>query len=242
MRNIICFLGLVLILSGCNEGFNRVEGNGITETKEKSLQSFDELEISGAFKVKLVPSDNFRAVIEADENLHEYILVDQDGDRVKIRMKNNVNIKSNQSIKITVYGNNIRRVELAGSCEMKSEGLLENTDRMELTIAGSGDADLEVKTPEMKVSIGGSGKVKIEGKTRELKLNIAGSGDFEGEKLLSEKGDISIAGSGSAKVYTSVELKVSIAGAGDVFYAGNPGNVKKSIAGVGSVKPISDAP
>jgi len=241
MRNIICLLGLSLVLSGCHSGFNRVEGNGVTDTREKALQSFDELEVSGSFKVILVPSDNYKAVIEADENLHEYILVDQDGDRVKIRMKNNVNVKNHSSIKIKVYGTEIRRLELAGSCQLKSEGVMENANRMELTIAGSGEADIEVKTPEIKVSIGGSGNVKIGGKTRELKLNIAGSGDFEGEKLLSENADISIAGSGTARVFTSLDLKVSIAGSGDVFYAGNPANVKKSVAGAGNIKPISEA-
>lgn len=240
MRHIFYLLGLSLFLSGCDEGFNRVEGNGITETKEKSLQSFDELEVSGAFKVKIVPSDNFRAVVEADENLHEYIIISQDGERVRVKMKNNINFKTRNTVKITVYTNELRRVELAGSCDLKSDGLLENADKMELTIAGSGDADLEVKTPEMKVSIGGSGKVKMNGKTRDLKLSIAGSGDFEGEKLMSENADISIAGSGSARVFTSIELKVSIAGSGDVYYAGNPTNVKKSIAGVGNVKPIAD--
>ncbi len=242
MRNIFYLLGLVWVLTGCNEGFNRVEGNGVIETKEKSLSSFDELEISGAFKVKLVPSDNYRAVIEADENLHEYIQVNQDGDRVRIRMKNNVNFKTSRSIKVTVFGSNIRRVELAGSCQLQSGGLLENDDRMELTIAGSGDAELEVKTPEMKVNIGGSGKVMMKGKTRDLKLSIAGSGDFEGESLLSENTDINIAGSGGAKVFSSLSLKVSIAGSGDVYYAGDPADVKKSIAGVGRVKPISDNP
>jgi hypothetical protein len=242
MRIIIFLLGLSLLVASCDEGFNRVEGNGVMETKEKTLNDFDEIEVSGNFKVKVVPSDNFRAVIEADENLHEYILVEQDGDRLKIRMKNNVNVKTHQSIKVTVYTNDVRRIELAGSCGLKSDGVLENTDRMEITIAGSGDADIDVKTPEMKVSIGGSGKVIIGGKTRDLKISIAGSGDFEGEKLMSENADISIAGSGSARVFTSVELKVSIAGSGDVYYAGKPGNVKKSIAGVGNVKPISDAP
>lgn len=242
MRIIIFLLGLSLMVASCDEGFNRVEGNGITETKEKSLQSFDELEVSGAFKVKIIPSDNFRAIVEADENLHEYIIISQDGERVRVKMKNNINFKTSNTVKITVYTNELRRVELAGSCELKSDGVLENTDKMEITIAGSGDADIAVKTPEMKVSIGGSGKVIMGGKTRDLKISIAGSGDFEGEELMSENADISIAGSGSARVFTSVELKVSIAGSGDVFYAGNPGNVKKSIAGVGNVKPISDTP
>lgn len=242
MRNLILLLAASFILNGCDEGYNRVEGNGVTETKEKSLNSFDELEVSGAFKVKIVPSDTYRLVIEADENLHSYIRVDQDGDRVRIRMKNNINVRTSKSIRLTVYAGNLRRIELAGSCDLKSDGLLENADKMELTIAGSGDADLEVKSPVIKVNIGGSGKVIMNGKTRNLDLSIAGSGNFEGVNLLSETADVSIAGSGSAKLFSSVALDVSIAGSGDVYYAGNPPSVKKSIAGVGNVKPINNTP
>jgi hypothetical protein len=207
------------------------------EEKEKTFDSFNRLEISGAFKVKLIPSDKHRIVVEADENLHRYILVDQDGDRLKIRMKSNTNIHTNKSIKVTVYMKTLSKLELAGSGDLVSEGLMENDDKMEVIIAGSGNADMQVKTPEIKVSIGGSGKVTLDGKTRDFKLSIGGSGDFEGENLMSENADISIAGSGSARVFASVDLKVSIAGSGDVYYKGQP-NVKKSIAGVGNVKPI----
>lgn len=242
MRNLFWVLVTGLMISGCDEGYNRVEGNGVIQTKEKSLNRYDELEVSGAFKVKIVPSDNYRVVIEADENLQSYIRVDQDGDRVRIKMKNNINVRTSKPIRVTVFAGNLRRIELAGSCDLKSDGLIEHPERIELTIAGSGDANIEVKTPVTKVSIGGSGKVIINGKTRDLDLSIAGSGDFEGADLLSETSEVSIAGSGSAKVYASVELKVSIAGSGDVYYGGNPPSVKKSIAGVGNVKPLSTTP
>lgn len=236
MRYILAFLLPVLLFS-CDGPFDRVEGNGNMEVKEKSLKSFDRLEISGAFIVKLIPSDNHKVIIEADENLHRYILADQDGDRLKIRMKNNTSIRSKKGIQVTVYMKEFSKIELAGSGDLVSEGLFENDDKMEVVIAGSGNADLQVKTPEMKVSIGGSGKVILDGKTRDFKLSIGGSGDYEGENLMSENADISIAGSGSARVFASVDLKVSIAGSGDVYYKGKP-NVKKSIAGAGAVKPI----
>ncbi len=238
MRIVLALVLAVSLISGCDSGFRKVEGNGVVQTKEKALSNFSELEVSGAFKIKIVPSDNYRAVIETDENLHEYVRIDQDGDRLKIRMRNNINFKSSKGIQVTVYGNGIDKVELAGSSSLKSDGQLENKERFHLTIAGSADADLDLKTPETKVSIGGSGEVKMKGKTRDLKISIAGSGDFEGEDFLSESADINIAGSGSAKVFTSVELKISIAGSGDVFYAGNPKNIKKSIAGSGNIKAI----
>jgi hypothetical protein len=75
----------------------------------------------------------------------------------------------------------VNKIELAGSVNLKSEGVLEHSDKLELTIAGSGDADIEVKSPEVKISIGGTGKVLAAGKTRNLNISIAGSGDYLGE-------------------------------------------------------------
>lgn len=236
MRYLLAFL-LPVFLFSCDGSFDRVEGNGVMEEKEKTLDSFQRLEVSGVFKVKLIPSDQHKVIIEADENLHRYILVDQDGDRLKIRMKSNTNIRSKKGIHVTVFMKELSKVELAGSGDVVTEGVMENPDKMEVLIAGSGNADMQVKSPEIKVSIGGSGKVRLDGKTRDFKLSIGGSGDYDGENLMSENADISIAGSGSAKVFASVDLKVSIAGSGDVYYKGQP-TVKKSIAGVGNVKPI----
>ena len=226
----------ILLLGSCKHGFRRVEGNGVLETVEKSLGDFEKVEVSGSFKVKVIPSGENKVSFTTDENLKKYILIDQDGNRVRIRTKNNVNIKPTKSIEVVLYGNQISKFELAGSSTLRSEGVLENDDRIEVVIAGSGDANLSIKTPETKVRIGGSGKVSLEGKTRDSKVNIAGSGDYLSENLMSENVEISIAGSGNARVFASVDLKINIAGSGDVYYTGKPSNVKKNIAGSGRIK------
>ncbi len=223
---------------GCRSVFRKVEGNGVMTKKENVLSSFDVVEVSGVFEVKVIPSGEFKAVVETDENLLEYIKVDQSGDRLRIRTRNSINIRPTRKLMVTIYGNNISRFELAGASSITSEGLMEDDRRIEVTIAGAGDADMEVKAPEVKVSIGGAGEVDLAGKTRDLKLSIAGAGDYTGDKLMSENVDVSIAGSGSAKVYASMGLKVSIAGSGDVYYAGKPTNIKKDIVGHGNIKEL----
>lgn len=236
MRKVFLAFVVVIFLGACNGHYRKVEGNGVLETKEKSLTEFDELEVSGDFKVTLYPSDEYKVIVEAEENLQPYILVEEEGDRLKIRMKNHINIRSTRGIKVKVFTKTLKRVEMAGSGAVQSGGLLENENGMQVTIAGSGDANLEVKTPEMKASIGGSGKVVLRGKTRNLKVSIAGSGDYQGDQFMSEDAEINIAGSGNARVYASMILNISIAGSGDVYYYGAPKSIKKSIAGSGNIK------
>jgi hypothetical protein len=236
MRLVIIFFLAASMLFGCENALQRVEGNGVLETVEKGLKDFEKVEISGSFKVKVIPSDDYRVSFTTDENLLKYVLVDQDGSRIRIRTKNNINLKPSRPIEVLLYGNDISKYELAGSSSIKSQGILENNEKIEVVIAGSGDADLSIKTPETKVRIGGSGKVSLSGKTRNSKIDIAGSGDYLAENLMSENVDISIAGSGNARVFSSVDLKINIAGSGDVYYTGNPTNVTKNIAGSGRIK------
>ncbi|MCU0405018.1 MAG: DUF2807 domain-containing protein [Chitinophagaceae bacterium] len=236
MRSVISISLAVLFLAGCENGFKRIEGNGVMQTVNKSLSDYENVDISGSFKVKVIPSSESKVEFTVDENLVKYVMIDQDGDRLRIRTKNNVNLKPSRSIEVTLYGDDMEKFELAGSSTLRSEGMLENENKIEVVIAGSGDAKLDIKTPVTKVKIGGSGKVEMNGKTRDAKIDIAGSGDFLGETLLSENVEISIAGSGNARVFASMDLQINIAGSGDVFYTGKPANVKKNIAGSGRIK------
>ncbi|HSK14209.1 MAG TPA: head GIN domain-containing protein [Phnomibacter sp.] len=238
MRSLIIFFFLVLMGISCRDVFQRVQGNGDIESKSFAFDDFEKVEVSGSFKVKIIPSDEHRAVITTDENLLQYIRIDRDGDRLKIRTRNNANLKPSRDINIEVYMTRVAKIELAGSGDIVSQSVLEHPDRLEVTIAGSGDANIDVKSPEIKSSIAGSGKIIIRGKTRDLNLRIAGSGDFLGEELMCETAELSIAGSGNARVFASVDLNVKIAGSGNVYYAGAPQNIKRSIAGAGVIKEI----
>jgi hypothetical protein len=227
-----------LLLVSCRMRFSTEKGSGVLESKEKILGTISIVEVSGNFKVKIIPSDEHRVIVETDDNLHRFLRIEEDDNRLRVGVKNNARLKPSKPIILKVYMQEVKRVELAGSCELESEGLLKHDDHMDITMAGSSKANVEVDAPSINVSMAGSGKVKARGKTRNLKIKIAGSGDFSGSELLSESTEISISGSGDASVFSSVDLKVSIAGSGKVLYGGNPANVKKSIAGSGVVKPI----
>jgi len=107
-----------------------------------------------------------------------------------------------------------------------------------LAIGGSGDIVVKDEFNEMGdlgLSIGGSGNIELAGKAKNVKVSIAGSGNVDASGLSGNKCDVSIAGSGNAKVGEMQALEVSIAGSGDVGYKGEP-KLTKSIAGSGDVK------
>src|SRR5687768_10082711 len=81
-----------------------VEGNGKLVTRDISIKSFNELEASGVYELKLVQGNTEAVKIEADENLQEYFTVTNEGSKLVIDTKKlkNKNLKGKTKMKVYV--------------------------------------------------------------------------------------------------------------------------------------------
>ena len=84
------------------------------------------------------------------------------------------------------------------------------------------------------VHIAGSGNVQTAGRAAKLGVTIAGSGDLDADELETDNANVSIAGSGDARLTAHKDLSVSIVGSGDVTYRGNA-QLRSRVTGSGSV-------
>lgn len=91
-----------------------------------------------------------------------------------------------------------------------------------------------------KVKLAGSGEVHLKGEvnSKSLKIDLAGSGDIVADSLYCERFDMSVAGSGTARLKgASNDSKFSIAGSGDIKgYNFSVQDLVCSIAGSGDVQ------
>lgn len=135
-------------------------------------------------------------------------------------------------IEASVSGDLEGDVSGSGNIEVKGSAGSFDSD-----ISGSGDVIASLKiTGKSSFSIAGSGKIIIDGSAKELTTRISGSGNVKGENFEVETCDIKVAGSGNVYIHVKEELKVSIAGSGDVRYKGDPKRVDSNAAGSGSVR------
>lgn len=222
-------------LSSCDvTGQNRVKGSGNVTKEERSVGAFKELSVKGSMDVYVTQGPAKAAVIEAEDNIIPLIELEREGDKLVVRLKKHTNINTRKGMKVFLTTPDLESVGLAGSGNIKLENKFSNDTHMDLSVTGSGDFSGIVNSPKVDANIAGSGDMEVEGETRELDVNIAGSGNFDGQKLMSEKAGVKIAGSGNANVHASVNLNATIMGSGDVHYKGDP-QVSRSVMGSGSV-------
>jgi Putative auto-transporter adhesin, head GIN domain len=242
MKKLITIIVLVTLTATTVQAqwFNkRIRGNSKMTEVTRNVGNFDGVNVGGSFNVKLVTGKEGKITIKAEENLIRYLITEVKNNQLKIKWEKGISVNSHKRIIITVPFKEISKVSLAGSGKVYTEHSTINTNRLKVSLAGSGDIKLDVKTANISASIAGSGDINLNGTTDGFKASIAGSGDIHAFEMQAKSANLSIAGSGGIKTSTSDMLKASIAGSGDIYYKGNPKEDVR-IAGSGSLRSKND--
>ncbi len=220
-------------------GKDTVKGNGNYTTEDRNVGDYDHVAIAGFFDVELVSGEEGELKVYGEENLLEHIITEVDGNKLKIKTEKGYNLKPSswkkgKGIKITVPIEDIDGVSLAGSGDVYGDVTID-TDVFKTSVAGSGDIVLKVKATKVKASVAGSGDLKLSGTTDEFDASVAGSGDIHAFDLTSNYTEVSVSGSGDARVHASEEIKARVVGSGDVRYSGNPKKQDTKTVGSGDI-------
>lgn len=233
---LLAFLFVVLASSCLNIGGKRVKGNGNITTDERTVSSFEEVEVHGAVDVVVLQGPLAPVRVETDENLQEYIKVEQKGDRLVVTTRSGYNLKPSRKTSVYLTAPSYRKLDVSGACNIITRDKLVLQQPLALEVSGAGDIRAAVTGPKVSASVTGSGNVDMKGETRDFDLKISGAGDAKCYELLSENTRVDISGAGSAEVFASVMLDAEISGAGSVKYKGEATNINKKVSGAGSVK------
>lgn len=258
----IGLLSLLFVLNGCVVG-KITRGNGDLVTEEITITDYKQLSVTGGkIVVNYMQSEDAPFLeITTDENIFEkYEFVVENNQKLCIRPK--AEFRRNHSFfptEFTIKTNShqLEKVEGAGGLLLNANSPL-SSENLTVDVAGSATINLHervttnqlyasiagsgtINAPELfcntfRGDIAGSGRINLAGATEKAIFDIAGSGkvqafDFHIDDLKSD-----IAGSGNLEVYVNNSITVDIAGSGKIRYKGNPADIKRSIAGAGSIK------
>lgn len=192
----------------------RFVGSGHRETQNRELsERVDRIVVQGSLDVSARAGEAPGIVVSGDHNLIDRVVTDVEGERLVVRLENG-SYDFTEEMRVTVFLPELR----------------------ELTIRGSGDADVEGLDGEhLELAIQGSGDVRARGFVRRLEASIHGSGDLELRELEVETANVRVKGSGDIRVTARDEVDAAVHGSGDVHVHG-PCQVRARTFGSGDVK------
>lgn len=204
------------------------------QSKKITTASYDNLMVSGAFRVELVLGKEGAIEVSGSEKALAAAIIECENNVLKIYHKGHRFIGP-VSVKVPVES--LNSVTLSGSGKIFSGQMLK-TESFEANLSGSGDIDLLVEASKTDTRVSGSGKIKLKGSSASLSCNISGSGKIETDDLSSQKVSAYISGSGKCRINCDGPLSAYISGSGKILYRGQANIVEKNINGSGDLERI----
>src|SRR5690348_5263083 len=234
MKYFIIFCAAAGLLASCAS----MSGNGNVIKENRGISDFNKIRTSGSIDVVISICNQFQVTVENDENLLPYVITEVRDGQLSIRYKNDVSI-NNDHAKVFVTAPSLDKIATSGSADVSSDGVISNSNQLDISTSGSGDIKLNVDAPLVNATSSGSGNIELSGSTKDFKCTISGSGDARCAQLKSENAVVRVSGSSDVHVFASVSLKVNITGSGDVYYGGNPSSPEIHITGSGTAKAVN---
>lgn len=201
----------VLAVYGCD--WQGIRGNGHIVTDQRTLEDFSEIHANGgAFKIEW-RSGSPSVSITTDENLLAHIETRKIDNHLELRTRERV--RPTHGIKVLVSSSTRSGARLSGASDLNVPAL-----------AG----------PKFAVESRGAADVTLDGAVDELLADMTGASDLKAKTLQARTVQISTTGAADAQLNVAETLRVSITGAGDVTYFGNPKTVEKHVTGAGSIR------
>jgi hypothetical protein len=222
-----------MLFGSCISMGERIKGSGHIKTENRQISEAKKIKVSGDMDV-YIEQGPVSVKVEGDDNVLQYVETTMEDNWLKIRTRDNMNISTNEPIKVYVTTPEITDLNVSGSGNIKSNPKFSTDNNTSFSISGSGDITVAINAPKVETHISGSGNLHISGETKDVEIHISGSGNYDGGNLKAENADVSIAGSGDANLFADNRLKASVAGSGNIKYRGNA-TVDSHIVGSGSV-------
>lgn len=236
MKNLKYLMAILLCVgvTACANGQIRktVRGDHNVVRKERSADSFNGIKVSTGIDVYLTQGNKQSMIVEADENLHEYIITEvRNG---VLHIYTDANIREAERKRVYVTMKEITSLTTSSAGDIIGETPVK-TDDLKLSASSAGDIKLEVYARNIGINVSSSGDITLSGEGDMLDAKLSSAGDLKAYNFKVKEADISVSSAGDADIYVTDKLYARASSAGDINYKGNPSNVDIHSSSAGGV-------
>jgi hypothetical protein len=189
-----------------------VKGSGNMTTARHDVSGFHGVDVGGVFQVEITAQKEYSLEIEADDNLLEYIRVEERNGILHISSEKK--LSTSNPLKVRISAPDIDVLDVSGV----SNVVLNNLNNKGISVDSSG-----------------ASKVRLSGQTAKLAIDVSGATKVDAESLVTENATVDASGASSANVNVTGILKADASGASKIYYSGSPKDLIKKTSGASSV-------
>ena len=231
MKLIISVL-LIITIFGTSCSFNTLKGSKNMIEKEYELTGFENINVKSMFTVNIVQSDEFKVKLKCNENIEEYVVIEKEGNILKLSLKGNTSFINVKCI-ATVYMPELNEIESSGATKINLSDF--TTDQLKIVMSGASDIYGNIIINDLEIKTSGASKINLTGDVANGIISISGASKMNGKDLIFDKLEVDCSGASKMIVNVKDELDVDLSGVSRFDYYGSPKVLNKDISGVGKI-------
>jgi len=208
MRKIVFFLAIMWV--------SFVQAQDIIT---RNLENFNEVKVFNKLDITLIKSKENRVEITGIKR--KEVVVKQIGNLLKIRMSLDNIWDNDHSTKVTVYYNQINKIDVNEGAKVKVQGVLK-AKNLDIRVQEGAIMKATIDANYIFAKAITGGEIKAKGKVNEQEIVINAGGQYYGNGLVSKNTQVKISAGGLAEVFAKNYCKANTNAGGTVKIYGNP--------------------
>ncbi|HEX2395420.1 MAG TPA: head GIN domain-containing protein [Bacteroidales bacterium] len=232
--NLSIFLSaLILLAVSCiMDPLDSISGDGKVTSQTRDLPEFSGVKVGSGIDVFLTQGEPQSVVVEADENLQEWIRTEVNGNVLRIFTDKTIRFAKTKKVHITCK--TLDQLDISSAGDVTSINRFK-TGNLRIDLSSAGDLKFEVDADEIDLSMSSAGNADLKGTANKLRADLSSAGDLNAFDLEAKIGDVSVSSAGNARVFVTEEASFRSSSAGSIHYKGEPKIKNISTSSAGSV-------
>jgi len=215
---ILSIAALALASASCK----KIKGSDTITSEVRALSTFNQIEVEDAFEVDVTYSPTQELiVVEAPDNLHEFIETNVVSGKLKVHFTKNKNISCNDAVKIHITTADLNKFDLSEASKVVLNNALSTYD-FELEMAGASNFEGEVNVTSGDIELRGASTAKINGTAMDAFVELKGASTLRKYEFEIETLDVRLSGASTAFLTILNSMSVELSGASTLNYKGDP--------------------
>jgi len=226
-------LSLLAVAAGCTTG-TTVTGSGTLMTREMEYSDFTKIQSneftrkSSVFEVDITEADSFAVSITIDDNLIDYLDIEQKGDTLHIGLEQD-NEYRDITMKVTVTMPELTRLDLRGGSYANITGF-ESTKSLDINLSGGSHLQGSIEAGNTRFYLSAGSHVTLNGSGQDVTIDASGGSHIDLASFSVTDARVTASDGSHITVNPSGILDVNASDGSHVYYLGNPtlGDIHKS--------------
>ncbi|PKP04172.1 MAG: hypothetical protein CVU14_00780 [Bacteroidetes bacterium HGW-Bacteroidetes-9] len=211
---------------------------GVQITETRTVAGFNKIELYDNVNLVLLPGASTEIEVEAGKNIVNAIKTEISDSALVIRNTMECNWVRNfdREITVFVFANDLKELRYEGSGDISSNGQI-SSDSLKVNVwGGSGSFDLDLNIDKLSLAQHyGTVDLHVRGRSSITTIFSNSYGPFYCSNLISDITYIRNNSSNNCYVYAKYILEVEIRSVGNIYYSGDPPDIKSDITGSGKL-------